>query len=407
MKKIFTFFAAALMAGSLMATTVASWNNGTATAGDFSVKASNASKVSISYTTKYNANKTSCTAMTFASSITATNKQPTDFYVKASIEGGFKAGDTVRIAPFTVMSTNDYQGTKFANIRVYADNTVAYESTATASDKSSVTDGHEQEGDILVHEFILSADCDSLCFGRTGGTRICVLSFEVTRESSEQPGDEPGDDPVLPDSIFYSFEAYSVDTVWTDSLFDNGVHAYSAPEDAASENSYKNLMMIKSIKRSYESLSFTKALYFAGSPKSNGRIATVDVQYPATVTVYAMSSTKNADATRSLYLSEGSLSDKTAVITHTTDGTSDSQVIQKGTYDLKKAATLYFSADSGMYLFGFSVVKKATEEPGDDPEVPTAIDNTPATHKAVKAIENGQLVIIRDGVRYNITGARL
>lgn len=399
MKKIFTFFAAALMAGSMMATTVASWNNGTAAAGDFSVKASDASKVALDYTTKYNANKTSCTAMTFASSITATNKQPTDFYVKASVEGGFKAGDKVRLAPFTVMSATDYAGTKYANIRVYADNTVAYESTATASDKSSVTDGHEQEGDILVHEFILSADCDSLCFGRTGGTRICVLSFEVTRESSEQPGDEPGDDPVLPDSIFYSFEAYS-DTVWTDSLFSNGVHAYSAPEDAASENSYKNLMMIKSVKRSYESLSFTKALYFAGAPKSNGRIATVDVQYPATVTVYAMSSTKNADVTRKLFISEGSLSDKTEVISHTTDGTSDSQVVQVGTYDCAQAATLYFSADGGMYLFGFSVVKKASE-------TPTAISNTPATHKAVKAIENGQLVIIRDGIRYSLTGAKL
>ena len=398
MKKIFTFFAAALMAGSMMAsTTVASWNNGTAAAGDFSVKASDASKVSISYTTKYNANKTSCTAMTFASSITATNKQPTDFYVKASIEGGFKAGDTVRIAPFTVMSTNDYQGTKFANIRVYADNTVAYESTATAEDKSAVTDGHEQAGDVLVHEFVLAADCDSLCFGRTGGTRICVLSFEVTRESSEQPGDEPGDDPVLPDSIFYSFEAYTIDTVWTDSLFDNGVHAYSAADDAASESSYKNLMMIKSVKRTYESISFTKALYFSGAPKNNGRVATVEVAWPCTVTVYAMSSTKNADTTRKLFLSEGSLSDKTEVIAHTTDGTADSQVIQVGTYDCAQATTLYFSVDGGMYLFGFSVVKKASE-------TPTAIDNTPATHKAVKAIENGQLVIIRDGVRYSLTG---
>ena len=394
MKKIFTFFAAALLAGSMMATTVASWNNGTVAAGDFSVKASDASKVSISYTTKYNANKTSCTAMTFASSITATNKQPTDFYVKASVEGGFKAGDKVRLAPFTVMSETDYAGTKYANIRVYADNTVAYESTATAEDKSAVTDGHEQEGDVLVHEFVLAADCDSLCFGRTGGTRINVLSFEVIRD-----GESGGDDssPVLPDSVFYSFEAYTIDTVWTDSLFDNGVHAYSAADDAASESSYKNLMMIKSVKRNYESLSFTKALYFSGSPKSNGRIATVDVQYPATVTVYAMSSTKNADVTRKLFISEGSLSDKTEVISHTTDGTSDSQVVQVGTYDCAQAATLYFSADGGMYLFGFSVVKKASE-------TPTAISNTPATHKAVKAIENGQLVIIRDGVRYSLTG---
>ena len=394
MKKIFSLFAVALMAGSSLAATVASWNNGSAVAGDFSVKASDASKVSLSYSTKYNASKTSCTAMTFGSSIQATNKQPSDFYVKATAEGGFKAGDTVRLAPFTIMSATDYAGTKYANIRVYADNTVAYESTATAEDKSAVTDGHEQEGDVKVHEFVLSADCDSLCFGRTGNTRINVLSFEVIR-AGESGGDDPA--PVQPDSVFYSFEAYTIDTVWTDSLFDNGVHAYSAADDAASESSYKNLMMIKSVKRSYESLSFTKALYFAGAPKSNGRIATVDVQYPATVTVYAMSSTKNADVTRKLFISEGSLSDKTEVIAQTTDGTADSQVIQVGTYTCAQTATLYFSADGGMYLFGFSVVKTASE-------TPTAIDNTPATHKAVKAIENGQLVIIRDGIRYSLTG---
>ena len=38
---------------------------------------------------------------------------------------------------------------------------------------------------------------------------------------------------------------------------------------------------------------------------------------------------------------------------------------------------------------------------------PTAIDNTNAAAKAVKAIENGRLVIIKNGVRYDITGAEL
>ena len=202
--------------------------------------------------------------------------------------------------------------------------------------------------------------------------------------------------PVQPDSVFYSFEAYTIDTVWTDSLFSNGVHAYSAPEDAAKSDNYKNLMMFKSVKRSYESLSFTKALYFSGAPKSNGRVATVEVTGPSKVTVYAMSSTKNAGVTRKLFLSEGSLSDKTEVIAHTTDGSADSQVIQVGTYDCAQAATLYFSADGGMYLFGFSIVKKAS--------IPTAIDEVNAAPKAVKRIENGQLVIICDGIRYNLSG---
>ena len=38
---------------------------------------------------------------------------------------------------------------------------------------------------------------------------------------------------------------------------------------------------------------------------------------------------------------------------------------------------------------------------------PTAIDNTIAGEKAVKVIENGQLVIIKNGVKYNVLGGQL
>lgn len=386
MKKIYSLCAALLMAGSMMATTVASWNNGSATAGNFSMKASDASKVSLSYSTKYNANKTACTAMTFTTSITASSGQPTDYYVKATAEGGFKAGDTVRFAPFTVMSESDFIGTKYANIRVYGDNAIVFETSSSATDKSAVTDGHEQAGDVQVHEFVLTNDCDSLCFGRTGGTRINVLSFEVVRAG--------GSDPIVgADSIFYSFEAYELDTVWTDSLFSNGVHVYSA-----SETDNKNLMMIKSTKRNYGELSFTKALYFAGAPKNNGRIATVDVEWPCTVTVYAMSSTKNADTTRKMFLSSAAptSSNKTEVISHTTDGESSSQVIQVGTYDCAQSGTLYFSVDGGMYLFGFSVVKKN--------DTPTAVENTVALPMGEKVLRNGQILIKRGENLYNLQG---
>ena len=37
----------------------------------------------------------------------------------------------------------------------------------------------------------------------------------------------------------------------------------------------------------------------------------------------------------------------------------------------------------------------------------TAIDNTVIESKAVKTIENGQLVIIKNGVRFNALGAQL
>ena len=38
---------------------------------------------------------------------------------------------------------------------------------------------------------------------------------------------------------------------------------------------------------------------------------------------------------------------------------------------------------------------------------PSAIDNAAVETPAVKTIENGQLVILRDGVKYNAMGVRL
>lgn len=38
---------------------------------------------------------------------------------------------------------------------------------------------------------------------------------------------------------------------------------------------------------------------------------------------------------------------------------------------------------------------------------PTTLDNTDAANKAIKTIENGQIVIIKNGVRYNVLGAEL
>lgn len=161
-------------------------------AGSFVANASDdASKVSLAYATKYNANSTACTAITFTTSIVVTDNVATDYYVKVTpAEGGFKAGDVIDFQPFTVMSATDYAGnSKKGNIRIYAgsDTNVSqiYETAATDTDKSDVTDGHEVAGDVKVHTYTLTADCDALYFGRTGNTRVNVLSFYVTREQED------------------------------------------------------------------------------------------------------------------------------------------------------------------------------------------------------------------------------
>ena len=163
--------------------------------GDF-VAVSSDDKVLLEYNTKYNANSTACVAMTFTTSIKSAKDTLTDEYCMITpAEGIFKAGDIVTFQPFTVMSTTDFEGTKYGNIRMLGGGQVEevikasklYETAASAEDKSDVTDGHEQAGDIKVHTFTLTEDCDALFIGRTGNTRVNVLSFVVTRAKEEQP----------------------------------------------------------------------------------------------------------------------------------------------------------------------------------------------------------------------------
>jgi hypothetical protein len=176
--------------------TVAAYVQGIVKGGFVARTTENDAKVELEYSTKYNANSTSCTAMTFTSSITSSHDTLTNHYCMITpAEGTFKAGDIVAFQPFTVMSATDYAGTKSGNIRMYGGGLVGeaykatklYETASTADDKSDVTDGHEQAGDVKVHTYTLTADCDALFIGRTGNTRVNVLSFVVTRAKEEQP----------------------------------------------------------------------------------------------------------------------------------------------------------------------------------------------------------------------------
>ena len=64
---------------------------------------------------------------------------------------------------------------------------------------------------------------------------------------------------------------------------------------------------------------------------------------------------------------------------------------------LAEAATVTLSGNARVVFFGVNAVGANT---------PTAVENVEAV-KAVKTIENGQVVIIRDGVRYNAVGQKL
>ena len=62
---------------------------------------------------------------------------------------------------------------------------------------------------------------------------------------------------------------------------------------------------------------------------------------------------------------------------------------------VKDGATISITADRRFVVWGATYDTSSTE----------AIDNTAVEAKAVKTFENGQLIIIKNGVKYNATGA--
>ena len=102
--------------------------------------------------------------------------------------------------------------------------------------------------------------------------------------------------------------------------------------------------------------------------------------FKTTVPAYDASATTFADVTE--------VTDKNGLTIHVGD-----TVIAHGTYKLYNTT---HELNTGCYL----VYAKAPGAP-----YPTDIDNTAAEQKAIKLIENGQLFIIKNGVRYDAQGA--
>ena len=206
MKKIFTIIATALMAVSANADNqvIASWNAGETNGGTWTALGT---AVIEGYTSKYNANTTSTTCMTFPNSYSkADDSTPTNC---VKVEGTFKKGDVVTIQPFTVMSNKDFTGdSKYANIEVRnAANEALFNTNGTAAEKA-VTDGHEEEGDPKTFYFTLDSDLNAIYFGRSGNTRINILSIVITRAegSGEEPGgEEPGGEEPADETITWTF----------------------------------------------------------------------------------------------------------------------------------------------------------------------------------------------------------
>ena len=98
--------------------------------------------------------------------------------------------------------------------------------------------------------------------------------------------------------------------------------------------------------------------------------------------------------------------------THTSASDSKERTINYSTRQLKVAADgdVRFAipsvkgdgSNSKIYIAYIKVLREKEQDPGA-----TAIDDAKTVNKTVKMMENGQVIILRDGVKYNIFGIRL
>ncbi len=168
MKKFFSFVAAVLFAGSMMADveTVYNWadNVGSSTMGT-SVEAT---------TVKIHTNTDAVNCIKFSNSYVYADGK---YLSIKPAEGGFKAGDVLSVA----IVFNNADDTKYAQVDLRAANG---DTRIWLSDSASTINGRTSAAEPIVQTYTLEADQDSLLLGRYGNTAMCVTLLSVTREAA-------------------------------------------------------------------------------------------------------------------------------------------------------------------------------------------------------------------------------
>ncbi len=163
-------------------------------------------------------------------------------------------------------------------------------------------------------------------------------------------------------------------------------------------NKYNAFVMIDGNNKTWtgadEEIKFTKRLKLGGAGKANARTISFPVSNGAFIEVWAMSSSSGDSNIRDLnFDTEFGTTVKTVKV--------GGDALEYITYKYSGDATslMIYSVAKGLNVYAIRV------KTGSD--VPTAVENLEIAPKAVKVVENGQVVIIRDGVRYNTLGAQL
>ncbi len=260
--------------------------------------------------------------------------------LKLEIEGGFKTGDKISISSYI----NNSDETKVGVISLYTFNTETPASPNKLADWTA-TDGKRTAGTPEATEYTLTADADSLFFGRQMGlesaTRTNILTIVVTRADAsvlDAPEISQSENTITMTAadgatIYYTTDgtapsttsnvydatnkpvitadctvkAYAVKSGMTDS----DVTSFSAKyciattstfnfsENGWAASSTKDGVYVGSVNfpessASVDGISFTKRLQFGGGSRNDTRYFSFIVNAPCNIVVYVTSNSNNS-----------------------------------------------------------------------------------------------------------------
>lgn len=139
-----------------------------------------------------------------------------------------------------------------------------------------------------------------------------------------------------------------------------------------------------------ETISFSKRVKFGGKSTANARQIIVPVSKGATLEIWACA---GGSGERPVVIGDAQWDESAAGLSSFVPESS-TLGYHKYVYNGDATSLYIWGSANGVNIYGVRVT----------PASATAIDNTEANVKATKVVENGQLFIIKNGVKYSTTG---
>ena len=235
------------------------------------------------------------------------------------------------------------------------------------------------------------------------GINIYAINVTYPESSGDDPDKpiEEEDDPINPDPEEGEVEAHNLTWNFSDSKFDGVVGSIAGTKEVdglTMTGISGSAMTLEANDQDYvitegDTIHFERRLKTGGTAKPTYRILSFDVKKDCTIDIYIMSG--SSSSVRALNIWKQSVSDANKLTQLEVPTT-----LTKISYKYKgDAQTLVLGSDnSGINFYAINVAYKSGTG------VESITDTTP---QSIKLLNNGQVVIIRDGKTYTILGTRI